>query len=400
MSKATSTIPFLGKSKAYKHTFSNGLRCIVVPTSIAPVFSYQTWYDVGSRDEVEKYSGIAHFFEHMMFKETKKLKLGVFDKTMESHGARDLNAFTSTDYTAYVQSLPKKHLDLVASLESERMQNLLFTQDQFVSEREVVRNERKQRNENNPEGQMYEELQKIAFSKHPYGRPVIGWEEDLDRMTTDDCHRFYKRFYAPNNAVIVVVGDHKPADVFKVVDKYYGKIPAADILRHPAIVEPIQKAERRKEMKLSLQVEKMYTAYKIPSADDPDQVPLTVLSAILSSGRSSRLYRAIVDSGIGMEASAGSGASKDPGLFGAQGVDEAELVRAKNKLRTEFFMGLTTNSSKANFIGHNEIVMGDFREGLKEMELVKKVKSADIKNVVQKYFKPELRSMIVGVPEA
>lgn len=423
MGKAKS-VSFLGASKAYRHTFANGLKCIVVPTHVAPVFSYQTWYDVGSRDEVEKYSGLAHFFEHLMFKETKKLKLGVFDKTMESHGARDLNAFTSTDYTAYVQSLPKKHLDLVASLESERMSNLLLVQDQFVSEREVVRNERKQRNENNPEGQMYEELQKLAFTVHPYGRPVIGWEEDLDRMTTDDCRAFYRRFYAPNNAVIVVVGDLKPDQVFATIQKRYGHLAAADIRRHPAIIEPRQTTERRKEMRLSLQMEKIYLAYKIPSASHEDQIPLSVLSTILSTGRSSRLYRAVVDTGIGMDISAGSGASKDPALFyitfaaqaghkaaeslqavervlqdlSTDGVLEEELVRAKNKIRTEFFLGLSTNSAKANFIGHNEVVLGDFTEGLKEMELIKKVKSADIQRVVAAYFKTESRSMIVGVP--
>jgi zinc protease len=373
---------------------------------------------------VEGYSGLAHFFEHMMFKGTKNLKLGVFDKTMESNGARDLNAFTSTDYTAYVQSLPIKHLDLVAGLESERMTNLLLAQDQFVSEREVVRNERKQRNENNPEGQMYEELQKLAFTKHPYGRPVIGWEEDLDRMTTDDCRKFYTRFYAPNNAVIVIVGNTKPDRAFKIVDKYYGKIPSSNIVRQKVIVEPVQKEERRKEMKLSLQVEKTYMAYKIPAADHEDQIALSVLSSVLSTGRSSRFYRAVVDTGLGMDVSAGASAGKDPGLFYitfaaqvgrkaqecltavdgvikkiiGEGIQADELARAKNKLRTEFFLGLSTNSAKANFIGHNEVVLGDFKKCLEEMDLIKKIKTADVQRVAATYLRSESRSMILGVP--
>ena len=161
---------FIGKTKLHRFEYENGLRLYVYENPVAPVFSYQTWFDVGSRDEVAGYSGLAHLFEHMMFKGTKQRPQGVFDRTMESAGARDLNAFTSTDYTAYTQSLPVESLDLVAQLESDRMVGLSLTKEQFESEREVVRNERKQRTDNNPEGQMFEELQKIAFKIHPYVR--------------------------------------------------------------------------------------------------------------------------------------------------------------------------------------------------------------------------------------
>lgn len=418
-------VPFLGKNPAYRFTLKNGLKCIYVKTDIAPVFSYQTWYDVGSRDEEPGYSGLAHFFEHMMFKETKNLPLGTFDKTMESHGARDLNAFTSTDYTAYVQSLPKQNFSLVAKLESERMSNLLVTQDQFVSEREVVRNERKQRNENNPEGQMYEELQKLAFEVHPYGRPVIGWEEDLDRMNPEDCRAFYKRYYAPNNAVVCIVGDLKPELVYKTIDEHYGDLKPSVIKRPSITQEPEQKSEKRKELPLSLQVEKVYIGYKCPSAIHEDQIALGLLGSILSTGRSSRLYRGIVDKGIALEAGAGVAGHKDPGLFyfnftsqvgkksevgmkaieeiieelAAKGPTEEEMIRAKNKIRTEFFMGLANNSSKANFLGHNEVVLGDFNLALEEMETVKTITTKQVREVCGKYLKKQQRTVVLGVPK-
>ena len=418
------TLPFLGKDKAFRTVLDNGLTIICVKSSIAPVFSYQTWYNVGSRDERKGLSGIAHLFEHMMFKETKNLKQGQFDKTMESNGARDLNAFTGTDYTAYVQSLPIEAFELVAKLESERMTNLLLTKEQFESEREVVHNERKQRNENNPEGQMFEELQKLAFPTHPYGRPVIGWEEDLNRMTTKDCEEFYDSYYAPNNAVIAVVGDVSPAKVFRTIKKYYGKVSSSEIKRIDVAKESPQLAEKKKILPLNVQVEKAYIGYHIPEVEHVDQISLAVLSTVLSTGRSSRLYKALVDKGLTIDIGAGSGSSKDPGLFyitfsaqtgkaAAQviaAIDEElmalqkhsisneELARAKNKLRTEFFMGLSANSAKANFLAQNEIIFGDFTKALKTMEEILKVKIEDVSRVTEKYFYPKNRSIIIGMP--
>lgn len=421
----TQNVPFLGKVKAKRFKLPNGLRIITVRSRVAPVFAYQTWYDVGSRDEEKGLSGIAHLFEHMMFKETKHLKPGVFDKTMESNGARDLNAFTSTDYTAYVQSLPVKALDLVAGLESERMKNLLLTPKLFESEREVVHNERKQRTENNPDGQMFEELQKIAFPKHPYGRPVIGFTEDLNRMTPDDCRRFYASYYSPNNAVIVVVGDLDPQVVLRTITKHYGKFTPADTRRIEVPAEPAQHGERRKELALNIQVEKVFMGYRIPSALHRDQLALSILGAVLSSGRSSRLYRALVDSGLAIDAGAGPGASKDESLFyvtfSAQAgktaaeciaavdkvmqdladkpISPEELSRAVNKLQTEFYMGMTTNSAKANFIGHNEIVFGDFTRALAAMEELRYVSAEEVRECAMRHLSTRARSLVIGRPE-
>lgn len=418
------SISFFG-SPLFKYTFENGLRLFVRENKVAPVFSYQTWFDVGSRDEEKNKSGLAHFFEHLMFKGTKNQLPGTFDRAMESSGARDLNAFTGTDYTAYVASLPVESLEMVAKLESDRMVGLLLTQEQFESEREVVRNERKQRTENNPEGKMYEELLKLAFQSHAYGRPVIGIEEDLDAMTTDDCYEFYRNFYAPNNAVICVVGDVKPDRVASIVGKYYGKIPGSPARRPQYVAEPEQKEEKVNVMQLAVQVEKAYVAYKIPDAKHPDQVPLSVLSTILSTGRSSKFYRALVDKGITMDASGGPNASKDPALFYVSftcqagkkahealdvidrvfadleknGITDEELKRAKNKVRTEIHLGLVNNSSIANFIGQNEILLGDMRHAIEEVEQIQRVKAEDVQSVVKKYLQKGQRTVVIGKPE-
>ncbi len=417
-------VPFIGKSKAHRFILPNGLKLIVVPTATKEVFSYQTWYNVGSRDESPGLSGIAHLFEHMMFKETKRLKPGEFDRLMESNGARDLNAFTSTDYTAYVQSLPVEKLDLVAKLESERMTILALTKRQFESEREVVHNERKQRTENNPEGQMFEDLQKLAFQHHPYGRPVIGFAEDLDRMTTDDCKKFYKEYYAPNNAVIAVVGGVQPEKVLRIIKKHYGKIPASKFQRSEIPHEPEQTEQRKIELKLSLQVEKAYIGYRVPSIKNDDHIPLGVLSTIMSTGRSSRLYQALVDKGYTLDVGAGAGAAKDDNLFyvtfsahagkraeeaitvldeeiaklANELVSDEELERAKTKLRAETFIGLDTNSAKAHFVGQFETVLGDFEIAVKSMEEVNQVTREEVRNMARKYLRPENRSVIIGVP--
>lgn len=416
---------FLGELHLDRFEFENGLKLLVVQNKIAPVFSYQTWFNVGSRDEEPGKSGLAHFFEHLMFKGTHKNPQGVFDRAMESGGARDLNAFTGTDYTAYVASLPVKALDMVASLEADRMVGLNLTQEEFESEREVVRNERKQVMENNPEGRMYEELQRLAFSKHPYGRPVIGYEQDLDAMSTKDCYEFYHSHYAPNNALICVVGGVAPERVAKIISKHYGKIPQVGRKERQVPAEPLQTEEKISVMSLPVQVEKGYFGYKVPEAKDADQVPLSILSMVLSTGRSSRLYRALVDKGICIDVGSSVGNSKDASLFYfsftcqsgrkaeeavdiidrelleciESGISDEELERVKNKLRTEVHLGLATNPALARFIGQHEIVLGDFQKALEELERIESVQPNEVKVAAQKYLRKDRRSIVIGKPE-
>lgn len=416
---------FLGSTHLERFDFENGLRLFVAENKLAPVFSYQTWFDVGSRDEEPGKSGLAHLFEHMMFKGTRSRPLGVFDRTMESAGARDLNAFTSTDYTAYVASLPIKELELVAELESDRMTGLALTKDQFESEREVVQNERKQVMENNPEGQMYEELQKLAFTAHAYGRPVIGYGEDLDRMSTADCEAFYRANYAPDRAVICVSGAVPAAKVAQTINKYYGKLAPANKRPASPKVEPAQKDERVSVLSLPVQVEKAYFGYKVPDARHHDQVALSVLSMALTTGRSSRLYRAMVDKGICIDVGASVNTSKDPSLFylsftcqagrkaaeavdaidreveavAKDGITDEELERVKNKLRTEIHMGLSTNSAISRFVGQHELVLGDVRAALDEIDRIETLQASEVKRVAAQYMRRDQRCVVIGKPQ-
>lgn len=422
--KSQGKVRFMGGTEIHRFQLVNGLRLFVLERRNAPVFSYQTWFDVGSRDEEPGKSGLAHLFEHMMFKGTKKMPQGTFDRAMESAGARDLNAFTSTDYTAYVASLPVEFLDLAAELESDRMVGLTLTKEQFESERDVVHNERKQRLENNPEGKMFEELQKLAFHKHPYGRPIIGYAEDLNRMTTLDCEEFYRSHYAPNNAVICVVGDVRAARVLKIIDRHYGPIPTAYPRRARVQEEPRQGEERVSVLTLPLQVEKTYMGFRVPPANHSDHAALSVLSAVMSSGRSSLLYRAMVDSGVTMDASINFGGAKDPSLgyatftcqsghsaeraidafdkslrrFLDEGPEAEELERAKNKLRTEIHMGMSTNSSLAHFIGQNELVMGEVSAAVDELERMGRIGRAEVMSAAERYLSKLNRSVVIGKP--
>lgn len=424
MKPKRSKISFFGKKEIHKFQFSNGLKLFVVPNPVAPVFSYQTWFNVGSRDEEDGKSGLAHLFEHMMFKGTKKNPQGVFDRRMESLGARDLNAFTSTDYTAYVCSLPKSALQEVAKLESDRMVGLSLTKDQFESEREVVRNERKQVMENNPEGRMYEEIQKLAFEKHPYGRPVIGFEKDLDSMLVGDCEEFYRQNYAPNNAAICVAGGVDPTAVAKVIEKFYGMIPSQKISQRKIHQEPRQSSERVSVLQLPIQVEKIYLGYKVPEANSSKQLALQVLSYIFSAGRSSRLYRELVSAGYCIDQGASVHGMKDPSLFffsftcqngkkaekilevfdrvvheiREKGIRDEELARVKNKLATEIHLGLATNSSICRFIGQYEWVMGDISKAIREIEDIQKVSAPEVREAAVEFFDKKNRTVVIGKP--
>ena len=187
--------PFLGDEEVERYRFKNGLTLLFVRDTSAPVFSYQTWYRVGARDDTEGISGIAHLFEHMMFKATANRTDGEFMQLLEAAGAPDVNAWTWSDETVYLQSLPRGNLDLIAGLEADRMVNLLVDKATFETERQVVINERRLRVENDPYGLLNERLWNLAFETHPYGRPVIGWRPDLDAITVEDCQAFYRSFY-------------------------------------------------------------------------------------------------------------------------------------------------------------------------------------------------------------
>lgn len=405
--------------------FENGLRVLYLPRKVAPVFSYQTWYNVGSRDEETGYSGIAHFLEHLMFRGTKDYPSGKFDRLMESNGARDLNAFTSMDYTAYVQSLPKEKFDLVAKLEADRMRNLKFTEKQFQAEKDVIHNERKQRIDNNPEGQMYDELNHICYPTHPYRHPIIGYTDDLNRIQRQDCMNFYRDYYAPNNAVIVVTGDVAEKDLLASLEKHYGKLEPSTIKEKVIPEEKIREKSVTKELSLDIQMQKAYVAYQICNVKHKDLPALNILSAVLTTGRSSRLFQKLVRENITLDIGSFPGQHKDIAQFifsftcqmgktahdvlkiidreihdlRTNGATEIELKRAKNKLTAEIYYGIESNQSNAHIMGQSEILYGDLDLLAKKVLALKKVKAEEVKLVVKKYFSPDNRCVVVGLPK-
>jgi len=417
------TIPLAGSVQVVRHTLDNGLKLLVVEDHASPTVAYQTWFRVGSRNEVPGYTGLAHLFEHMMFKETKNLKDGEFDRLLEQAGAEGENAFTSRDYTAYIEEIPKEKLGLVARLEADRMVNLIVNEKAFKTEREVVQNERRFRVQNNPDGQMYQELFLTAFTKHPYHWPVIGTEEDLNRMSANDALEFYKKFYAPNFATIIVAGDVQADEVLALIQQYYGGLPAQPVATQNIEAEPPQTAPRKKQLKLNVEVEKILMAFHIPVVTSGELAPLDLAQAILTGGKSSRLHRALVETGIATGVGAYDFEDRDPSLMiimasmqkgrksteaeavvlkelqrlAREPVSEEELTRAKNRLSFRFYEGLNSNSERANFLGHYESVASDFMVGLAQFQRIQAATPADIQAAAKRYLDPSGRTVITGV---
>jgi zinc protease len=421
----SAVVPFVGTFKVNRFTLDNGLRLLVVEDHSSPTFAFQTWFRVGSRDEVPGRTGLAHLFEHMMFKQTKALKEGEFDRILEQAGAEGENAFTSRDYTVYVQELPKDKLELIVRLEAERMVNLVIDEKSFETERQVVQNERRFRNENSPDGLMYQTIFEAAYSKHSYRWPIIGYQEDLDRMTAKDAMEFYRAYYSPNHATIVVVGDVDPERVHSLVRKHYGEIPGQPSPASAIEPEPQQRSAKRKSLRLNMQLEKLLVGYRIPAVTHEDIPALETLQAVLTGGKSSRLYRALVSTGIASAVDSYDLEDKDPSLFilyvnlqekrkaaqaeqvllrelarlAREPVAAAELERAKNRVSFNFLQGLDSNDEKARFLGHFEAIAGGFEAGLAQHERVKAVTALDVQAVVRRYLAPENRTVVTGVPK-
>jgi zinc protease len=416
-------IPLVGSFQVQRYVLGNGLKLLVVEDHSSPTFAYQTWFSVGSGDEVSGKTGLAHLFEHLMFKATTTHPEGEFDHILEGSGVEEENAFTSWDYTAYVQELPKDKLDLIAQLESDRMVNLVVNDDSFKTEREVVQNERRFRTENSPDGMIWQDLYELAFENSSYHWPVIGYEKDLNDMTAEDPRSFYRAYYSPNHATIIVVGDVVPGDVLKTIQKYYGGFLPQNTPAHSVVVEPAQMSDRHKEVSLNIQVEKLALGFKIPGIMTDDIPTLDVLDALLTGGKSSRLQRALVDTGIASSIGTSVMEQRYPTLFvfecnlqqskkafmaesvimtelerlGSEQVSLPELERAKNRVQFTFYQGMEGSGDKAGFLGRYEAMTGSFERGLEIQRQTLLVTPQQLQAVVQKYFASNNRTVITGV---
>lgn len=285
--------------RAQQFTLSNGMTLIVRPDRRAPTVAHMLWVRVGSMDEVSGTSGVAHVLEHMMFKGTPSLAPGEFSRRMAALGARE-NAFTSRDATAYHQQLPSNQLEAVMRLEADRFANNQWADDEFVRELAVVKEERRQRTEESPRARMFEAFSATSFQAHPYRRPIIGWMSDLEAMTPQDVRDFYRRWYVPANAAVVIAGDVDVAQVRALAEKIYGQIPARAAPARKPQEEPEQTGPRRLEYRAAADQALVVLGYKTPrwsggdAPSDQDALALTVLSAVLDGYSGARLERALV----------------------------------------------------------------------------------------------------------
>lgn len=286
---------------AESFTLDNGLQVIVVPNNRAPVLTHMVWYKVGAANEPEGKSGIAHFLEHLMFKGSAQiggadLAPGAFSKTIKKLGGQD-NAFTSYDYTAYFQSVPSDKLETVMRMEAGRMRGLNPPENEVLSERDVILEERRQRTDNDPRALFGEKMDKAAFGQHPYGRPIIGWKPEMEKLDWDTAKAFYDLWYQPNNAILIVSGDVSPADVFSKAISIYGSIPARAVptraYRPSALPQHPQKIEYKSA---AIRQPVVQILYRAPSLrlDKQASLALEVLAEILGGGPTSRLYKALV----------------------------------------------------------------------------------------------------------
>lgn len=289
-----------GQARAVQYTLKNGMTLIVQPDRRAPTAVHMVWVRVGSMDEVDGTSGVAHVLEHMLFKGTRTLKAGEFSRRVAALGGRE-NAFTSQDYTGYFQQIPANRLEDVMKLEADRFVHNQWPDEEFRKELEVVKEERRMRTEDNPRSLLYETLNAAAFTASPYRRPIIGWMDDIEAMTPGDARAFYKQWYVPGNAVVVVVGDVEPAQVLRLAERYYGRIPARAVPARKPHAEPLQAGLRRVQVKAPAEQAYVALAFKVPglrslAQADPandDALALTVLAAVLDGYSGARLDRTL-----------------------------------------------------------------------------------------------------------
>lgn len=313
-----------GKAEIVEKTLANGLKVIVKEDHRAPTVVQQIWYRAGSMDERTGVTGVAHVLEHMMFKGTRAVPVGEFSRRIAAAGGRE-NAFTSYDYTAYFQQLHKSKLPLAMQLESDRMRNLILKKDEFGKEIRVVMEERRMRTEDEPRSLLFEKLMAIAFQEHPYQHPVIGWMNDLETMTVDDAQDWYRAWYAPNNAVLVVAGDVSANEVIKLAQRYYGKIPARPLPVRKRYVESPQIGLKRITVKAPAELPHLIMAFHAPVLHDVqrDRIPyaLQVLAGVLDGNESARLNKTLVrERQIASEVGASyDSTSRGPGLFVLEG---------------------------------------------------------------------------------
>ena len=418
-------------SSVSEYTLDNGMRVIVNEDHRAPVVVSQVWYQAGSIDEVNGKTGVAHVLEHMMFKGTKNTKPGEFSEIIARSGGRE-NAFTGTDYTCYFQTMEKSNLELSFRMESDRMQNLIISEEEFNKEIKVVMEERRWRTEDKPEGQLNESFNALAFKAHPYSRPIVGWMNDLESMTYEDAQEWYANWYSPNNALLVVSGDVEPDNVHKLAKMYFGPLSKKTTPKRKPQLEPIQKGKIQAAIKAQSKLPMLQMGFKVPllskeiDTQDSEPFALEVMAGVLSGTSTSRIQRALIQSGKALSAYASYPllSRGDVGTFEfvvtlndktsvkevediifneikeiiTKGVTEKELNRVKANVIAGEVYEKDSMFYQAMIIGQLETMGYSYKIKDNYIENVEKITSKDIADVAKKYFINDSLTVVELIP--
>lgn len=407
-----------------KFQLKNGLKVLLHQDKSTPIVAVSVMYHVGSKNENPERTGFAHFFEHLLFEGSENIERGEYSNYVQSSGGA-LNANTSWDRTYYFEILPSNQFEMGLWLESERMLHAVVDQKGVETQREVVKEERRERVDNQPYGSLAQETFKAAYQEHPYKWPIIGSMDHLDNATEEDYIQFYKEFYVPNNAILSIAGDIDIADAKKLIKKYFGSIPKGKPAYRPSIVEPALTAERRDTVYDNIQLPAVVQAYRIPAQGTEDYYAIKMLSTLLSQGKSSRLYKSLVDeqqkafqvANIPLDL-------EDPGLsinFGIANVgvnsadleaamdievakirkeliSDEELQKLRNQVENNFISSNTTVAGIAGSLATYEMFFGDANLINTEIDRYMKVTKEDIRRVAKKYFQKNNRVVLHYLP--
>jgi len=402
----------------------NGLKVLLLEDHKSPAVTFQVWYRVGGRNEKDGKSGLAHFLEHMMFKGTPSTGPEEYSRIIAKNGGRS-NAFTSSDMTVYFATMSREKIGVELELEADRMANALLGEKYFAAEKKVIQEERRLRTDDNPASALSEVASAVAFIVHPYRRPIVGWMEDIENLSRQDLADFYKLYYEPNNAFIVMVGDFSSAEVIEKIRAAFGKIPRGPEPPKVNVEEPEQRGERRVILKKEAELPFTLMFYHAPNLKSPDSFALDVLSVVLAGGRSSRLYHDLVyEKRMARSVDADySAVSVDPMGFSitaqllpgiepaklerevehgldevkARLITERELQKAKNQIEAAFVFAQDSIFGQAMKIGYYEIT-GGWRQMDDYLNGIRKVTRDDIRRVARQYLNTDTRTVGTLIP--
>jgi zinc protease len=406
-------------------TLPNGLQVVLLEDHSTPIVHTELWYHVGSKNEKPGRTGFAHLFEHMMFKGSKNVEPEGHPSYIVSIGGQS-NATTNEDATIFWQTTPAQYLPLVLWLEADRMASLRIDEQAFKTEREVVKEERRMRVENQPYGRLNEIIYDQAFKVHPYKHPTIGSMNDLEAASIGDVRDFFRTYYVPNNATLALVGDFDTKEALSLVTQYLGRVPKSDRpVPRDIPKEPPQTAERRVNLTESWPLPAVVVGFHITYDGHPDSYPLHVVSKVLSDGQSSRIYRDLVyQKRIALAAFGGGNIIEDPNLFYAvaivqpgktpqecidaliaefeklktEPISANELQQAKNQFARDYIVGRESNADKARTLAHAVVIHNDIKTADAEFDIFMNTTTADVQRVAKSYFTAENRLVMTIMP--